>query len=371
MKKTILLLTLFVVSGFYTLGHNQSEEPKNRVLKEAGFTMLDQATKQPIADAVVYDAENKVIGISDKKGRVTFNAPTSTKESYTIKVTGYSPAEINLKYASKKSAKYDVMLSATTTAPSTEEIAIEELMVEEEVEEEKVKVYVRQDPKTYVKEPRPDGQDLDLVFAVQLSASSKPVSDLKSLSSWEELGPLYVYTENGLYKVRIGPFETQDEAKHVLLQAKERGKKDAFIVIQEGLEGYEPKGYVKYEETMVIDEKFIVSGKENIPPAPVAESVVEQKNPVTVSEPEPMTDDIVEYKVRLASYLKPGGFNTKDIDQYGPLESYRKGDWTIMLIGGFKTLNEAKRVQKEVVAKGYKDAMIVADKGGILEDVKE
>lgn len=359
MKKTILLLTLFVVSGFYTLGHNQSEEPKTRTLKEAGFTMLDQTTRQPIADAVVYDSENKVIGISDKNGRVIFNAPTSTKESYTIKVTGFNPVDVNLKYATRKNGKYDVLLSAT--APATQEM----------VAEEKVKVYVKQDPKTYVKAPRPAGQDLDLVFAVQLSASSKPVSDLKSLSSWEELGPLYVHTENGLYKVRIGPFETQDEAKNVLLQAKERGKKDAFIVIQEGLEGYEPTGYVKYEESMVIDEKFVVSGKETTPPAAVAEPIAEEKKAVAVTEPEPMTEDIVEYKVRLASYLKPGGFNTKEIDQYGPLESYRKGEWTIMLIGGFKTLEEAKRVQKEVVAKGYKDAMIVADKGGILEDVKQ
>ena len=368
MKKTILLLTLFVVSGFYTLGHNQTEEPKTRILKEAGFTMLDQTTRKPIADAVVYDAENKVIGISDRNGRVTFNAPASSKETYIIKVTGFNPVEINLKFATKKSARYDVLLA--TSASTSEEINTDELMVEKVAAEEKVKVYVMQDPKTYVKEPRPDEQELDLVFAVQLSASSKPVSDLKSLSSWEELGPLYVYTENGLYKVRIGPFDTQDEAKNVLLQAKERGKSDAFIVIQEGLEGYEPTGYVKYEESMVIDEKFVVSGKETSP-TPVAEPVAEEKKVVAVAQPEPMTDDIVEYKVRLASYLKPGGFNTKDIDQYGPLESYRKGDWTIMLIGGFKTLEEAKRVQKEVVAKGYKDAMIVADKGGILEDVKQ
>lgn len=75
---------------------------------------------------------------------------------------------------------------------------------------EMVKMYVKQDPSTYQK-AKPEGQ-LDLEFAVQLSASSRPITDKSSLSSWEELGPLYVYTENGMYKVRIGPFDTQDKA---------------------------------------------------------------------------------------------------------------------------------------------------------------
>lgn len=215
-----------------------------------------------------------------------------------------------------------------------------------------VKVYVKQDPATYQKAKPDVAQGLE--FAVQLSATSRPITDKSSLKTWEELGPVYIHTENGMNKVRIGPFDSQDKAKQVLLQAKERGKKDAFIVIQQGLENYNPQGYAK---------------QQTYEPEPVKE-VMAPSAPAPSAAPT-MTEDVqVEYKVRLASYLKPGGFNTKDIDQYGPLESYRQGDWTIMLIGGFKTSQDAARVRDQVIAKGYKDARVVVDRGGILEDEK-
>lgn len=217
-----------------------------------------------------------------------------------------------------------------------------------------VKVYVKQDPTTYKK---PQGERTkELEFAVQLSASSRPITDKSSLSSWEELGPVYIHTENGMYKVRIGPFDTQDKAKQVLLQAKARGKKDAFIVIQQGLDAFSTQGHPA-GQTMEV-------------PVEIEEKVSNPTSQPVVTTPEPLTTEdevIVEYKVRLASYLKPGGFNTKDIDQYGPLESYRQGDWTIMLIGGFKTAKDAERVRDLVIAKGYKDAAVVVDRGGILE----
>ncbi len=367
MKKILLLLTLFLVSGYYTIGHNQSGDTKAKTetFREAKFTIVDQTTKKPVSNKVVYDAKGTPLGSSDMNGLVAIAVPATAKEPYTIKVEGFNPVDINLKFATKKASTYEVLLSTS--------ILEEAQLSVNAPSEEKVKVYVKQDPETYVKQPKQKGEELELVFAVQLSASSRPVEDMKSLSSWEELGPLYVYTENSLYKVRIGPFDTQDEAKQVLLKVKEKGKKDAFIVIQEGLEGYEPEGYVKYEEPMVIDEKFITSGRE--PMHPKKDAVVEEVKAPTQAvkaEPAPILDDseVIEYKVRLASYLKPGGFSAKDIDKYGKLESYRKGEWTILLIGGFKTLEEAKKVRNEVLSKGFPDAMVVADTGGILEDVK-
>lgn len=219
-----------------------------------------------------------------------------------------------------------------------------------------VKVYVKQDPSTYKKV----GQDseLELEFAVQLSASSRPITDKGSLSSWEQLGPVYIHTENGMYKVRIGPYDNQDQAKNVLLKAKERGKKDAFIVIQKGLENYTPQGMAIQPD---FEPEVITKTPAPVNPSPVV-------TPSVPSEPVVSTEETGEFKVRLASYLKPGGFNTSDVDQYGPLESYRKGEWTIMMIGGFKTKEEATKVRDLVIAKGYKDAAVVVDRGGIIEE---
>jgi sporulation related protein len=220
-----------------------------------------------------------------------------------------------------------------------------------------VKVYVKQDPATYKKEKGDAG--LVLEFAVQLSASSRPIMDKSTLKSWEELGPLYIHEENGMYKVRLGPFDTQDKAKEVLLQAKQRGKKDAFIVIQKGLENYQqPEGFVKQEALPTTAEPA-----QPVSPAPAP---VVSATTVTPATPITSTDEIIEYKVRLASYLKPGGFSTKDVDQYGPLESYRKGEWTILMIGGFKTEQEASKVRDQVIAKGFKDAAVVVSRDGMI-----
>lgn len=219
-----------------------------------------------------------------------------------------------------------------------------------------VKVYVKQDPSTYKKVNQDSA--LELEFAVQLSATSRPITDKSSLSSWEQLGPVYIHTENGMYKVRIGPYDNQDQAKNVLLKAKERGKMDAFIVIQKGLENYTPQGVA-----IQPDFEPEVITKTAVPVTP--SSVV---NASVMAEPVVSNEETGDFKVRLASYLKPGGFNTSDVDQYGPLESYRKGEWTIMMIGGFKTQKEATKVRDLVIAKGYKDASVVVDRGGIIEE---
>ena len=39
-----------------------------------------------------------------------------------------------------------------------------------------------------------------------------------------------------------------------------------------------------------------------------------------------------------------------------------------MMIGGFKTQKEATKVRDLVIAKGYTDAAVVVDRGGIIEE---
>ena len=218
-----------------------------------------------------------------------------------------------------------------------------------------VKVYVKQDPTTYQKTST---QTEPIDFAVQVAASSRPIDQSSAGKEWKELGNVYVHQENGLYKLRIGPFDTQQEAKEILLQAKSKGKKDAFIVVLQGTNN---------------DKPLYQSGMEN----KTAKTTKDEKEPTVVKtekmekqEPEVQQAHASEYKVRVASYLKPGSFNPNEIDKLGELESYRKGELTIMMIGGFKNLADAQKAQKIVVSKGFPDAVIVVDNNGILEEVQ-
>lgn len=351
MIKLLLNVTLILISDYFgpLQGQNMANKGGTPAVHEARFMVSNAETKSPVAQALLIDRTGKQLGQTDTNGKLVLNLPASDSDVYTLRAQGYNATQVKLTNASKKAADYQVFMMEV----KRDNVTSEKQVSNGSPEADKVKVYVKQDPSTY-KKPQNDNAE-EIEFAVQLSASSRPITDKNSLNSWEELGPVYIHTENGMYKVRIGPFDNQDKAKQVLLQAKARGKKDAFIVIQHGLDAFSKQGNPAgqpMEVPMEIEEKVSNPSPKLIEPSST-----------------PVTDDdvIVEYKVRLASYLKPGGFNTKDIDQYGPLESYRQGDWTIMLIGGFKTAKDAERVRDLVIAKGYKDAAVVVDKGGILE----
>ncbi len=205
-----------------------------------------------------------------------------------------------------------------------------------------IKVYVKQDPATYKKQ---NDNTSRIDFSVQVSASSFPISEKTAKNEWEGLGPVYVQNENGMYKIRIGPYESQNEAKQVLMEAKSKGRKDAFIVVRQGNAN---------------DKSIQKTAKATIKESAMSSHSTEQSAPA-----------MGEYKVRIASYLQPGGFNPEGIDHLGTLESYRKGEWTIMMISGFKTLESAKAAREVVMSKGFNDAAVIVDNNGLLETIVE
>ena len=351
--KLLLNATLILVSDLFGAlqGQNVANKGGAPAVHEARFLVADAGTKSPVSQAALFDKSGKQLGLTDIYGKLVVTLPASDKEVYTVRAAGYTASEVKLTNAFKKAADYQVLLMGA----KQEMPMAPQKTKSESAEADLVKVYVKQDPATYKKPENEKKQDIE--FAVQLSATSRPITDKSSLGAWEDLGPVYIHSENGMYKVRIGPFENQDQAKQVLLQAKAKGKKDAFIVIQKGLEAYSAQGNPSGQPMEIESVAPIVKEEQVSTPAP---------SPA----PSPVTNDEVvsEYKVRLVSYLKPGGFNTKDVEHYGPLESYRQGDWTIMLIAGFKTAADAEHVRDLVIAKGYKDARVVVDRDGILED---
>jgi cell division septation protein DedD len=353
MIKLLLNATLILVSDFFgpLQGQNTAIKDGAPAVHEARFLVSNADTKSPVAKAALIDNTGKQLGQTDVNGKLVLTLPASDSEVYTMRALGYNATQVKLTNASKKAADYQILM---IELKNDKDIA-DQPNTNSASDADKVKVYVKQDPSTYKKPETEKSKEIE--FAVQLSASSRPITDKSSLSSWEQLGPVYIHTENALYKVRIGPFDSQDKAKQVLLQAKARGKKDAFIVIQQGLDAFSAQGHPAGQYM----EAPMEMKEQNSTPS---SNVIDPSTKPSVGSPD---DVMLEYKVRLASYLKPGGFNTKDIDQYGPLESYRQGDWTIMLIGGFKTAKDAEHVRDLVIAKGYKDAAVVVDKGGILD----
>lgn len=344
MKNQRYLLISLIVLGICNLSAQSSRQsPGNKPYTHlAQFKVYDYASKSPISQATIINQSGEELGVTGMKGDLALNVPPDKSEYYTIRAAGYNEMNIRLAQAERKKGDYEVFLPVKTNVESNT------ITTNTSESEDLVKVYVKQDPATYQKK----NQGGEIMYAVQIAASSKPISEKSAKDQWSNTGRVYVHQENGMYKVRIGPFESQNEAKNVLLDVKSKGKKDAFIVVmQRG--AYDAPA--EHEEL-----------KNNSTTYSSVTEPVEMKTETTDQLPL-----YGEYKVKIASYLHPGKFNPEGIDQLGTLESYRKGEWTIMMIGGFKNLDTAREALNLVIAHGFTDAGIVRDNGGILEDVEE
>lgn len=317
---------------------------------EATIQVYKHGTKTAIPSAEMYTPNGNLLGKTNDQGVLVISLPPSTEEVYVVRAEGFSVMTLRLTQAAKRTATYEMFLQPVYSNQGNGTI---DLVSEQgSPKDELVKVYVKQDAPTTKTQPK-EYQSADVLFAVQLAATSKAITDRSSFNSWSSVGPVFIHKEDGLNKVRIGPYSTQEEAKAALNEVKAKGKKDAFIVIQQGREQNEIL-------TPRTKEAPVVA-------TPSEEEFQENEQPVVFEEPTIIEEG--EYKVRLISYLKPGGFNPKDIDGLGSLESYRQGDWTIILIGGLTSKEQAISVRNTVVNKGYKDARVVMDQDGILQDI--
>lgn len=351
-----LALFLFACSIHASAQPSKQSLNYNRMSHKAQFSVNDFTTKSPIEHAVITNQSGYELGHTDENGNLSVNVPANSREFYSINAEGYNAMNIRLDQTNLRSGTYEVYLPSVELGYAHAGISAKN-SVEIDSKPEMVKVYVKQDPATYEKKSM---QGNEIMFSVQVAASSKPVSESSARQEWESIGRVYVQKENGMYKVRIGPFETQQEAKKVLLEVKAKGRQDAFIVVQQSGQYDAPMvNEIKHTEEPTNSEEPVAPEK----PVTKAPSVTEEPtNPMAVEG---------DYKVRVASYLHPGTFNPDGIDKLGTLESYRKGEWTIMMIGGFRTLEEARRAKNIVVSKGFTDASIVMEKDGILETIEE
>ncbi len=346
MKKLQLTALVLVLSGLLGIisAQKAGKKPGSAYAHQARFSVYDYNTKAPIRNAVVVNEKGSELGFTNPQGDLALNLPPNTSDYYTIRAEGYNPFSIRLTQAEKRTGDYEVFLPEASHAmmESIGHVA-EGVPTPEEPKAELVKVYIKEDPATYKKH---NEAPTVLDFSVQVAASSKFISETSARHDWEGLGPVYVQNENGMYKVRIGPYESQNEAKQVLQEVKSKGRKDAFIVVHQG----------EFNDKQVLRKPM----ETKINESPISETVSTEKTTSTQGD----------YKVRIASYMHPGDFNTAGIDHLGTLESYRKGEWTIMMLGGFTTQEAATKAKNIVISKGFTDAAVIMVIDGILETIQ-
>ena len=177
------------------------------------------------------------------------------------------------------------------------------------------------------------------VYFIQLASLSRSKGDIRPFMKLSELGNLYKIRKGGVIKIRMGYFFDEQEAMEKLREIKSRGFRDAFIV-------YEPLITSQLELVNTSSNKTYYEG-EFIP-----------------------TGTNSNYKVRLASYTDPLWFDTGSVKDIGEIEQWTKGDFTIFVLSGYNSIEQAEQALIKAINRGYSEAHVVEDVNGYLQKVQ-
>ena len=176
------------------------------------------------------------------------------------------------------------------------------------------------------------------VYFIQLAAIFQNRANVDQFSSLSRYGSLYKVQQSNATKIKLGYFFDEYEAKEVLRQVKAQGHSDAFIT-------YEALNTSKLHLVTVAENKN-VNHKQDFYDA---------------------SNEGTSYKVRLASYEDPIYFDVTKVNDIGVVEQWTKGEWTIFVMSGYKSLDEAELARVAAMNRGFVDASVVVDRNGILE----
>ena len=178
------------------------------------------------------------------------------------------------------------------------------------------------------------------VFFIQLASLVRSEGKIERYESLSALGRLYRFFKSSSVKIRLGTFSTRSHAEDVLRDVHRHGYRDAFIT-----------------RDILASSSYELLGSD--PNGSDANDWVNDYNPSS------------SYKVKLASYTDPLKFQVDKVLDLGRLEQWTKGEWTIFIIGGFETIDDAKRARIKALNRGFVDAELVEDNEGILSRVSE
>ncbi len=335
--------------------------------------VIDGATGEPLEGVLVRLTNQATEAQSEKKtdvrGRFHFAMKadeqlllTYSKEQFIVAQKLVKATDIKSKYIGETALK---------PSPVTDKFALPE----EKKKEDKVTpppstiptVYSNSAmPKKKIDTPSVPTQILDdssiktkgePAFAVQVAVStSKDILSLSKFENLKKIGNVYVVPEDGKQKIRLGVFHSRSEVDSAVKKALVLGYTGVFVT-QEKNAAAVAENLIK--PTPKVAEKLAPKS------VPTPYTVIAKK----VEEPvKPKVEDKA-FKVKIAAMKKPEMFNDEKVATLWKVEQLKEGDWTLFVMDGFKTLEQAKEMKKKVQATGYKDAKVVVRDGEKLRVV--
>lgn len=197
-------------------------------------------------------------------------------------------------------------------------------------------------------------------FAVQLAAGVTNNPDLSSYKSkLGSLGNIYTMSEAGKTKIRLGVFSDRETAAEAQTKAKAAGYTGAFIVADKGtaVNG----GSTKKTETKPSSTPKNVETK---PTATETKPAPKESKPANTS-----TSDLEGYLVKLAAYRDINNFNQDNVEDIGLVSFVKKGEFTVVVLGGFPSKSAAQAGLDKARKKGFPNALLVTMEAGEMKKV--
>lgn len=183
------------------------------------------------------------------------------------------------------------------------------------------------------------------VYFIQLAALQHSRGSIEPYNGLLQYGNLYKFYKTGSTKIKLGYYSDKFEADDVLRKVRGMGYSDAFIT----------------NEPMNDSDMELVRSSESY-------SINNYNTATTVSTTTTTPARTSgNYKVRLAAYEDPLWFDVEEVKDLGSIEQWSKGSWTIFILSGYNTLEEAQAALRKATNRGYNDAEVVIDNNGILE----
>ncbi len=178
------------------------------------------------------------------------------------------------------------------------------------------------------------------VYFIQLAALYSSKGTILPFKGLVQYGNIYKTTSPDVTKIKLGYFHDAGQAAQILNQVKDLGFTDAFIT-QEAMNS---AGL----------ELMVSNGQSNVDYGSNYNTGYSTGN---------------QYKVRLAAYEDPIWFDVNRVKDLGMIEQWSKRDWTIFVLSGYSSFEEANGAKIKALNRGFSDAEVVLDRNGILETI--
>ena len=298
--------------------------------------------------------------LSDKNGRFKFNLSTTNTYLITYSKEGFVIGKRSVKAADLKT-----------------KIIGEYSMVPSAVTDKNALVASVEPVKQPISRPTAIPEDYKIVtvksteapvYAVQLLVTgTENVLNLSQYDDLKTVGNIYIVSESGKQKVRLGIFKTQGEADAAMKKTADLGIKSTYVVQEKNAKAVESNLFIplpkpKTQPKAVEQPKPLprpIQPKTAPKPLPQPKAIPKNYNNTAVKT---VVEDKT-FKVQIAAMKKADLFDDSKVGQIWRIDQVKHGDFTLFIMDGIKTLQQAKDIKAKVKVAGYKDAKVVVKDG--------